>query len=518
MQKLCLIILDGWGVGDANNSNPICAASTPSFDTIEKYFPKTALQASGLAVGLPWGEPGNSEVGHLNIGAGFIPYQALPRINNAIKDGSFFTNTTLKEISDRTRKNNSAVHIMGLLTSGSVHAYIDHIYALVEWAENENLQKVYLHLFTDGRDSLPQEASRLIAELFSRIKGKHAQIATVSGRMYGMDRDNRWERTKKLYDLLTMGTGGRFDDPIAYIKSAYQTISNDEFIEPAGSSNWDFTIKDNDSIIFFNYREDSARQITKAFVTENFKGFKRERYLKNIYFATMTEYEKGLNAHILFSPLLIEYPLARVIAEAKLRQLHIAETDKYAHITYFLNGLREAAFEKEGRILVPSVAADKLETVPEMSSREITQNIISAITTKEFDFVAANFANGDMIGHTGNFDAALKAVEAVDACIGEILNVALQEDWIVVITADHGNVEAKRDLITGETLTEHTENPVPLYIVGNAYKKDIPTDILLNKDRANGILADVAPTILELMGIKKPPTMTGESLLKQILY
>ncbi|RJQ13562.1 2,3-bisphosphoglycerate-independent phosphoglycerate mutase [Candidatus Parcubacteria bacterium] len=517
MQKLCLIILDGFGIGEQNHTNPVFVARTPTIDELERYYPKTALQASGFAVGLPWGEPGNSEVGHLTIGAGFIPYQALPRINKAIQDESFFSNKILLSAAEHVKNNNSQMHIMGLLTSGSVHAYLDHIFALVEFAKRTNIPKIFFHLFTDGRDSLPRAAVNLLQNVIRRTQDSPAVLGTIIGRFFSMDRDGRWERTQKAYECLVEGKCERFDNATSYLEASYNKGLNDEFIEPAGTALEDFKIKDNDAVVFFNFREDSARQLTEAFTLEKFDGFSRSKLPKNLYFATFTEYEKGLSAKTIFEPILIDWPLSRVISQVRIKQVHIAETEKYAHITYFLNGLKEQAFDGEERTLVPSVSADRFDDKPEMSAFEIKQKILEVFSSSKYGFLAVNFANADMVGHTGNFSSAVKAVETIDRCLSEIIQAAARLDWTIVITSDHGNVEKKIHPVTGEMLTEHTDNPVPFYIVGPKFRKPEATNQMLTNTKSEGLLSDVAPTILDLMEIAKPPSMTSEGLLRQIL-
>lgn len=517
MKKLCLIILDGWGVGDRDNGNAVHVAHTPTLQEIERWYPKTALQASGLAVGLPWGESGNSEVGHLTIGAGFIPYQALPRISMAIKDGSFFENKTLKEAVIHVQKNNSVMHIMGLLTKGSVHAFFDHLIGLVEWAKRSNVPYLLLHLFTDGRDSQPQECLGLLKDLINRTGLQNSHIGTIMGRFYPMDRDNKWERIEKAYNCLTSASGGKFSDPLQYIENHYKKETTDEFILPGSNETIDSRIKDNDAVIFFNFREDSVRELSHAFVDEQWNNFSRPKKLENIYFATFTQYEENLSAHVIFPPFVIEWPLARVLSDNGFKQFHIAETEKYAHITYFLNGLKEAPYPNEERILVPSVSTDHFDDQPEMSAFAIKHHVLKMLGEEKPTVLMVNFANSDMVGHTGNFKSCIKAVETIDKCLSEIIPAALKKDWDIIITSDHGNVEYKINLLSGKPLTEHTQNPVPFYLIGNKFKLSSPNEQILQRHQVTGLLADIAPSILNLLEISPPATMTGQNILPLLI-
>ena len=518
-KPVILVILDGFGRGPENAANAIFKAKKPNFDFIEKNFLGTNLQASGIAVGLPWGEEGNSEVGHLNLGAGRIVYQYLPRIMFAIRDGSFFKNPELLASAEHVKKNNSAFHIIGLIGSGNVHSYIDHLYAALDFAKNENIKEVFIHAFTDGRDSPPKDALMFYEKLQNKILESYpfAKVSSLIGRHFALDRDNNWDRTEKAYKLLTENTGEVFSDIKSAIESDYGKHITDEFIEPkiipSTSQRDGGPIKDGDAVLFLDFREDSARQLTRAFVEDDFNHFPRKK-INDLYFATMTRYEKGLPINVLFEPLKIESTLAEVVSKADKSQVHIAETEKYAHVTYFFNGLVEPAFPKETRELVPSEKDYNFSKRPEMDAFKITEKIIEALKSN-CDFVVANYANSDMVGHTGDFDAAVKAVEVLDSEIGKIIAEVLKNDAALVITSDHGNADEMINLLTGAPQTEHTGNPVPFYLVAKDLKQEKdPEEVEIGKLETGGILADVAPTILELMDIKQPSEMTGKSLLK----
>ena len=513
-KPIVLVILDGYGRGPENAANAIFKAKKPNIDFIEKNFPMTNLQASGIAVGLPWGEEGNSEVGHLNLGSGRIVYQYLTRITFAIRDGSFLQNQELLLTAQHVKKNNSALHIIGLLGQGNVHSYIDHLYAILDFAKNEKLEKVFIHAFTDGRDSPPQGSLNFYGKIKNKLDRDYpfAKIVDLIGRYWAMDRDNNWDRTEKTYRLLTESRGETAGSIESAIKSDYDKNLTDEFIEPKIIESE--PIKDNDAVIFINFREDSVRQLTESFVLENFDKFKRKQ-ISNLYFSTMTRYDKDLPLHVLFEPLNIDNPLVKIISDAGKFQMHIAETEKYAHVTYFFNGGIEASFPNEDRLLVPTQHDYNFAENPAMSAPEITKKVIESIESKKYDFIVINYANADMIGHTGDFKATIKAIEIIDDKIGQIMEATLKIDGILIITADHGNADEKIDLLTGTPLTEHSANPIPFYLIGNDFKNEkSQEDIEVGKLEVSGILADVAPTILELMDLPKPPEMTGKSLLK----
>ena len=518
-KPLILVILDGFGISTEKAGNPVAEAKTPTFDELERFFPFTTLQASGVAVGLPWGEAGNSEVGHLTMGSGRVIYHHLPRIINAIKDGSFFKNEALLGAVAHVRNHNSRLHIAGLISSGSVHSYIDHLWALAEFTKQENLAPVYLHIFTDGRDAPPSEGAEFLKKLEDSFHNEapHIKYASVIGRSYAMDREEHWERIQTCYELLTQGKGEQIRSVPDYLKQAYTRGESDESIESAfvlrQENGRNARIQENDALIFLNFREDSMREITHAFTDETFTYFPRKK-IENLFVVTMTEYQKGLSSHPAFPALDIQWPLARVLGEAGLRHLHIAETEKYAHVTYFFNGGREEPFPGEKRILIPSTPTLHPDENPEMRVPAIADAIVENMD--ESDVIIANFANADIVGHSGNFAAAVKAVEALDTSLEKLLNTVLNTEGVMLITGDHGNIELKRNVHTGEKLTEHSLNPVPFFIVGNKFRRSVPlADDKIQKAKAeiNGILTDIAPTILELLKLKKPSEMTGNSLL-----
>ncbi len=526
--------MDGFGVSAENKGNAVAAAKKPTLDMLDAAYPFTTLQASGIAVGLPWGEAGNSEVGHLTMGAGRVIYHSLPRIINAIHDGSFFKNEAfLKaaehvnphtyEIGVGVKSRNSRLHILGLASSGSVHSYIDHLCALLKFTEISGVPQTFLHVITDGKDAPPKEGEKFIAQLEERMVNEwpHAKIGSVMGRFYAMDRDEKWDRVKKAYELLTEGAGNKIEGTISqYLRLSYDKGLTDESIEPGfmvGPRGKPLaTINDGDAIIIFNFREDSVREITHAFVDNAFDHFPRKKVL-DLLVTTMTEYERDMSAETAFPTLSIDWPLARIISDAGFRQLHIAESEKYAHVTYFFNGGREKPYPNEERILVPSVATMHFDDMPEMKSAEITAKVLEELP--RHDFILVNFANTDMVGHSGNLDAAVKAVEAVDRAVGELYQAVIGQKGIMIVAGDHGNAEAKRNMITGEKLTEHSLNPVPMYLVGEDFrlpKTREASEILAKKKEIGGILTDIAPTILELMGLGKPTEMTGSSLLTEL--
>ncbi len=525
-KKIVLLILDGLGVSPDKIGSPWEAAAHPAFSEIERYFPMTALQASGIAVGLPWGKEGNSEVGHLTIGAGKIIYNYLPRISTAISDGSFFTNEAFVKAVEHVKNppagGSSSLHIVGLFSSGTVHSYEEHLYALLELSKNNNVQKTFLHLFSDGKDAYQKEGADYFKKLEDLLASKYSniKIASIIGRTFAMDRDNNWSRTEKVYNLFVRGAGNKFQNISSYIESQYQKEIFDQEIAPACAENIPLPegrIKNNDAVIFYNFREDSERQLAQAFLEENFDKFPREK-LNNMIFVSMTEYYKNIPALVAFKSADVEYPLAKIISDAGLKQLHIAETEKYAHVTYFLNGGKEKVFKNEERIVVPSPHAPSYSQSPEMSAEKITEIIVSDLD--KYDFIAANFANADMVGHTGDFYATTKALETLDSCVGIILQKAMELNATLIITSDHGNAEEKLYKITGQKKTNHSINPVPFYLIGNDFKRKEPkTQEEINNQYKDvkGTLTDIAPTILELFDLKKPDSMTGVSLLSKIV-
>lgn len=525
MKPVILIILDGWGEGENNIANPLTEANLPTLRQIQETYPKMLLAASGISVGLLWGEPGNSEAGHLNLGAGKIVYQYLPRIILSIRDESFFKNPAFIKAADHVRKHASRLHMMGLLSSGSVHSYADHLTALLDFAARSGLaDRTIIHIFTDGRDAPLKEGKIFIKDLVERLKTEGgSRLGSLMGRKYAMNRNAEWNLTQTAYDLLTKGEGASIADPITYIDSQYKKDITDEYIEPAivegqtplGGSDPPRVplIQDGDAVIFFNYREDSARQLTEAFVLDDFKEFPREK-IANLFFVTMTEYEKNLPVEIAFRPIKILKPLARVISDAGLKQLHIAETEKYAHVTYFFNGLKETPFQGEDRVLVPSRSVKSFAEIPHMRTQDIAFKVVTAIKLKRYAFILANFAASDMVAHTGDFKACARAAESIDEAIRAIQEAAEKYHTTLIMTADHGNIEEMLDLRTGEVKTEHTINPVPCFLIDESVKNRSFPKTASPEHGTHGMLADVAPTILELLELEKPEEMTGQSLLR----
>ena len=501
-----LAILDGWGINEKEEANAVKIAKTPNLDSIMSQYPNTKIKTSGLDVGLPEGQMGNSEVGHTNIGAGRVVYQELTRITKSIQDGEFFEKKEFLDAINYCKKHNSDLHLYGLLSSGGVHSHNTHLYALLELCKRQEFDKVYVHCFLDGRDTPPASGENFIAELEDKIKeigvGK---IATIMGRYYAMDRDKRWDRVELAYNALANGEGLKATSAINAIESAYQREEFDEFVKPTIITENDepiVTIKQNDSIIFFNFRPDRAREITRVFVDKAFDGF--EKKFQYVNYVCMTQYDETMpGVEIAFKPTEIKNTFGEYISQKGYSQLRIAETEKYAHVTFFFNGGNEVKYEGEDRILVGSPKVATYDLQPEMSAYEVTDKVVDVIRKNETDVIILNFANCDMVGHTGNLDAAVKAVETVDECIGKILNEVLKVDGTIIITADHGNAEQMVDYITGDPHTAHTTTPVPLVIAGS--KENIKL--------REGRLADIAPTMLDLMELEKPEEMTGESLI-----
>jgi len=505
-RTIVLIILDGWGKGEANESNPIYVANPPNINYLKANFLSGLLQASGISVGLPWGEEGNSEVGHLNLGAGKIIYQSYPRISLSIRDKSFFANPALMTAFEHAKKNNSAVNLIGLLSKGNVHASLEHLLALIEFAKKENVSKLNLHLFTDGRDSPPQSALELLAQL------PKEKLASLSGRFYAMDREKFWDRTQKAYSVI-VGDGPTTENLEAHIEETYSRKFSDEFIEPI-VINSELAVKDNDALIFFNFREDRIRQLAAAFIFKNFQNFP-VKVFNNLYIMTMTEYDKDFKVAVAYPPEKIEVCLAGILSDKGKTQLRIAETQKYPHITYFFNGAREEPFKNEYRVLIPSRNIIRQDEHPEMMADEITARLVESIAENAFDFILVNYANPDIIAHTGNYEASIAAVKIIDEQIGKILKAVLEINAILIITSDHGNIEKLFEPLTGLPETQHDPSPVPIYIVAKEFMRlKTEREIRASESQIIGILADVAPTILELMEIDKPKEMTGQSLLK----
>lgn len=501
-RPVLLCIMDGFGKNESTYGNAIAAAKKPNLDKIVSENPMTFIGASGLDVGLPDGQMGNSEVGHTNIGAGRVVYQELTMITKSIQDGDFFTNEALVGAMENCKKNSSALHLMGLMSDGGVHSHNTHLYGIMELAKRSGVDKVYIHCFMDGRDVPPTSGKDYLAELYEKCDEIGVgEIATVMGRYYAMDRDNRWERVVKAYKAMTEGEGVKFDCACKMMEESYANDVTDEFIVPAVSEKA-VPVKDNDSIVFFNFRPDRAREITRAFVDPAFSGFEREQ-LKGLYYVCMTQYDATMpNVHVAFKPESLENTFGEYISDKGLKQLRIAETEKYAHVTFFFNGGVEKQYPGEDRILVKSPAVATYDLQPEMSAYEVTDKLLAAIDSDKYDAIILNYANCDMVGHTGVFDAAVKAVEAVDTCVGKIVDAVAAKGGVTLITADHGNADKMYEA-DGSPFTAHTTNPVPFIVVG------YPCEL-----REGGRLCDIAPTMLKIMGLEQPKEMTGVSIIK----
>lgn len=542
MKGVILVVFDGLGIALPGPGNAYFLADPHNLISYLQQYPHTQLKASGEAVGLPASEVGSTEVGHLNIGAGRIVYQSLPRINLSIADGSFFQNKELLDAINHARKHNAKLHLLGLLGGGTVHSSTAHLYALLFLCQEQKFTNVYLHIITDGRDSPPKSAHTYLEDLQNKINQMGlGKIVTVMGRYYAMDRDRRWERIEKAYTCLTEGIGEKAADWKSAIDSCYKMGVTDEFILPTNilQDNQPVLISDNDAVIFYNFRIDRPRELTKAFVLDNFEQeankrgfdpytvkyhskheldetdpmsppFTRQRKLNNLYFVTMIEYEEGLSVRVAFPPHIIDMPLGRVISEASNAQLRMAESEKERFVTHYFNGLRNQPFPQEDRIIIPSPKVATYDLQPEMSARELTQVLVEKIQSEMYKFILVNYANPDMVGHTGNLTAAIKAVQVSDECIGKVVGEALKHDYAIIITADHGNVEEMLDPKTGGISTEHSANNVPFIAISNEFQgKNLTLPV--------GILADIAPTTLALMGIPQPPQMSGRNLLEDLL-
>ncbi|HRZ86611.1 MAG TPA: 2,3-bisphosphoglycerate-independent phosphoglycerate mutase [bacterium] len=506
-KPLVLIIRDGWGVSGETKGNAALVAKTPVYDALLKKYPHALLAASGEAVGLPDGQMGNSEVGHLNFGAGRIVYQEFTRITKSIRDGDFFANDVLIAACRSAREKNSSLHLAGLLSDGGVHSHMDHLYALLKLAKDQGVRNVYVHAILDGRDTSPTGGIGYVGDLLGKMKEIGAgRIATVMGRYYIMDRDNRWERVEKAYRAMVDGIGEKAADPAAAVKASYDKDVTDEFVVPVVMTQPDgapvATVKKDDSFIFFNFRSDRAREITRTFVSRDFDKFARPKELFPHY-VCITEYDASFNAPVAFPPQSLKNIFGEVISRAGLKQLRIAETEKYAHVTFFFNGGVETPFPNEDRCLIPSPKVPTYDMQPEMSAKEVTDQVVKRIQSKAYDVVILNYANPDMVGHTGNMAAVVKAVETVDACVGRVIDAVRAAGGVALVTADHGNEEKMIDLDTGEPFTAHTTNPVDFILVDDAAGGVRVRD---------GILADVAPTMLSLLGIPIPAEMTGKDL------
>jgi len=537
-KPVVLVILDGWGIGPNNAGNAIARAKTPNMDKYWLSYPHTQLAASGQAVGLPSGEDGNTETGHLNIGAGHIVYQDLPRINMSIADGGFYNNVAFINAINHVKKNNSVMHLMGLIGSGGVHSNIEHLYALLNLCKQQGLTQVYIHGFTDGRDSPPTSGINYVQQILDRCESLGiGKLATLIGRYYAMDRDKKWDRIEKAYNALVLGNSEVcVIDPVGAMQQQYDAKVTDEFIEPINVCDSDGNkrlIQDDDAVIFFNYRIDRPRELSRAFVMSDFESgitnlgfdpysekyektniqekeliqtFQRDKVLQNLYFTTMTRYEETLPVDVAFPPQNIKNPLCKVLAEKGLKQLRITETEKERFVTYYMNGQQDTLYPGEDRVIIPSRGVKSYDQAPEMSTPEIGKEIVDRIRLNTYDVIITNLCNGDMVGHTGNLDATIRACEVLDGVLGKIVDEVTIRGGVVLITADHGNAEELINNDTGEIDTEHSIFPVPLIIIGQQFSGQsvmLPT----------GILADVAPTMLKILGINKPESMTGRALI-----
>lgn len=502
--KVTLIIMDGYGINPSTNGNAISEAKKPNLDKIFATCPNTLIEASGMDVGLPKGQMGNSEVGHTNIGAGRVVYQELTRITKSIEDGDFFTNPSLVFAMDNCKKNNSALHLFGLLSDGGVHSHDTHIYALLKMAKDFGLSDVFVHCLMDGRDVSPTSGAGYINDLQKQIDeiGVGA-IATVAGRYYGMDRDNQWTRVEKAYAAMVYGEGEKVKNAADYVTKSYENKVTDEFIVPAVIDGGKIVCA-NDSVICFNFRPDRVRELTRTFVDPAFNGFERKRGFLPLCFICMTEYDKTMpNVKVAFEPDSLFNTFGEYISGLGLKQLRIAETTKYAHVTFFFNGGTEKSYPGEDRALMPTPDVATFDLMPQMSAYKIADEVVERINSKVYDAIIMNYANCDMVGHSGLMEATIKAVEAVDECVGKTVDAVLKNGGIAIITADHGNADKLIDSETGGVFTAHSTNPVPFIVIG----KDV-------KLRKGGRLCDIAPTMLDLMGVPKPKEMTGISLIE----
>lgn len=510
-RPLTLVILDGWGEEGCCEKNAIALADPQVFNKLKRDYPSTVLEASALEVGLPRGQMGNSEVGHLNIGAGRTVYQEITRISQEIHDGRFFENRELKKAMEHAVKHNGALHLMGLVSDGGVHSHIDHIVALLEMAQREGLTRVFLHAFLDGRDVPPVSALTYIEALEETMKRLGTgKIATVMGRYYAMDRDKRWDRNQRAFEALVAGIGQKAGSAREAVENSYRKEITDEFMEPAVVVD-DFgkpvgLVQDGDGIIFFNFRADRARQITRAFVDRDFKGFDRIRH-PEVYYVCFTLYDVNIKAPVAFMPQNLHNTLGEYLSQHGFRQLRIAETEKYAHVTFFFNGGVEQPNLNEDRILIPSPQVATYDLKPEMSAFKVTERVIKEIEKGIYDVMIMNYANPDMVGHTGNMDAAITAVKVVDQCLGQVVKTVLDAGGVAIVTSDHGNCETMADEDTGQPHTAHTTNRVPFILVGDAYRG--------KKLKPGGSLRDIAPTMLSILGLPIPKEMTGENLIME---
>jgi 2,3-bisphosphoglycerate-independent phosphoglycerate mutase len=507
-KPVALIILDGFAMRDEAKGNAVAQANKPNFDRYWNQYPHALLKADGEAVGLPEGQMGNSEVGHLNIGAGRIVYQSLTRVNLSIREGEFFENETFLNAMNHVKEKGSSLHIYGLVSDGGIHSHINHLYALLELAKREQVERVYIHGFLDGRDVGPTSAETYLVDLEAKMKELGVgELATLHGRYYAMDRDKRWDRVEKSYRAMVYGEGPAYSSALDVIKDSYENSIHDEFVIPSVITNEDgspvATIEDDDAIIFFNFRPDRAIQMSQVFTNKDFRGFDRgEKLPQNVYYVCLTHFSETVQGDVAFKPTNLDNTLGEVLAQQNYKQLRIAETEKYPHVTFFFSGGREEPFPGEERILIDSPKVATYDLKPEMSAYEVTDALLNEIEADKHDVIILNFANPDMVGHSGMLEPTIKAVEAVDECLGKVVDAILAKGGAAVITADHGNAD---EVVTleGKPMTAHTTNKVPIIV----------TEEGLNL-REDGILADLSPTVLHLLGGKQPAEMTGKTLIK----
>ncbi|GAB6077079.1 2,3-bisphosphoglycerate-independent phosphoglycerate mutase [Desulfurobacterium crinifex] len=518
-----LVVLDGFGYSPEKKGNAIALANTPFWDYLWNTYPRGLLKASGEAVGLPEGQMGNSEVGHMNIGSGRIVWQDIVRITKSTKNGDFFKNPVIKKAIDTAKEKDKKLHLIGLLSDGGVHSHIEHLFALLEFAKKEGLEKVCVHAILDGRDTPPKSAEKYLRALIEKINELGVgKIATMGGRYYYMDRDKRWDRTEKAYNAMVLGEGSKCTDPIEALFQAYDRGETDEFVKPYVISP-ECLVEDGDVLFFYNFRADRMRQIVSALGLSDFNGFERKKVIKPSYVATMTLYDETFPFDIAFPPQDLKNVLGEVISKLGYKQLRIAETEKYAHVTYFFNGGREEPFPGEERILVPSPKVPTYDLKPEMSAFEVTDKVVERIENGDYRLIVLNFANPDMVGHTGNLEAAIKAIETVDKCLKRVVKATLEKGGICIVTADHGNAEQMVDPETGNPWTAHTTNFVPFVVIKGecgsyGVKRREKKDVELPKEFAGipviGILGDIAPSILYILGEEIPPEMTGDVIVE----
>jgi len=513
IKPVLLLVLDGWGIRAQREANAIAIAGTPNMDALMREYPSTQVETSGLSVGLPEGQMGNSEVGHTNLGAGRIVYQDLVRINRAVEDGSFFQNDALVMACRKAKAAGGALHLMGLVSDGGVHSSLEHLYACMDLARREGVARCFVHAFMDGRDTPPRSGVGYMRALERRIEDTgYGRVASVHGRYYAMDRDKRWDRVEQAYAAMVRGEGYRASNGVAAVESSHAHGETDEFVKPTVIVNGEGKpvgqLKDGDAVIFFNFRSDRARELTRALAEEGFKEFERKVVPRLSAYVCMTQYDETFTYPVAFAPQSLDDIFPELVSRAGLKQLRCAETEKYAHVTFFFNGGRETVYPGEDRLLIPSPRDVKTyDEKPEMAAREVTEKLVAAIGTGKYGFVLANLANPDMVGHTGLLDAAVSAVKVVDECVGRLWKAAQAQGMAMLVTADHGNCELMTDPVTGQPHTAHTLNPVPFILADPDFRGA--------KLRSKGVLADIAPTALQVMGLPQPKEMKGLGLVQR---